>query len=194
MDRVNWIKMKKINKIFVFLLLIVIASDVYGFAVSSPYWKERPMGLHPGGSEIVTLTMQNTLPDDDDTYVNVELESGGIAKIVGGVTRYFVPYGSQDVTVDVEVNIPKDAIIGETYTVSLKFKPDLKPTTGMLAIGLEIIKGFDVKVVEPPIEPEEERAEFPINTLAILLFVVVIAIFILVALSKKKSGKKKKKR
>jgi hypothetical protein len=176
--------------ILVFVILSI--SCVFAFGVSSPYWKDNPLMLYPGGSSVVEINYQN-MNSAEDINVNAEITKGReIASL--GKSDYLVKKGTKDTAVLIEIKIPDNAVIGSIYTVTLTSKTVTPGATGGVSFGLGMDTTFDVKIIqEPTAEPlaEEEKAELPetkfsFGTLILAILGILAIVIIIFMLYKKK--------
>lgn len=176
--------MKNSNKIMkiispIFLVLILIGL-VYGFGVSSPYWKDNPLTMAAGETKTINFNLQNMV-GDEDVNVKVELKEGSEIASLGKDT-YTVKTGTSDTFVPLEIKIPrKDA--EDTYNIVIEVKTITSGGEGTVTLGTGMTTSFDVLISG---EVEADYTNF------ILIGVSILAIIIFVIILLKKFKKKKK--
>ena len=193
----------KINNITCFaisvMMVVLLNNLVSAFAVSSPYWAERPLQMYPGDTYEFQLVLQNGGGAKEDITVKGELLDGGeVLEIIDEQETYFIPMNGR-VDVNLRATIPSDAEIGKIYPVQLSFGTVTENKGGALGIGSGIKRSFNIEGIEPvkpPIEQveEEELPETkPIATKIIMTIIIIVIIFaaIYFPLKKNKKGKRK---
>lgn len=170
-----------------FLVLSIISASLVGaVAVTAPYWEGFPLIVNPGDVKNVVLELQNMVGDGDIT-LRAELISGSeIARITDRSNDYLVPFGRSDIKVNLRIEIPNNASLGQKWGVGVSFKTVTGAGSEGVAMGMGIQKSFEV-IVGPPQEKPKEK----INVAWIWAGVVVIVIIVLTILL---SRRKKKRR
>lgn len=143
-------------------LMVLSSFNVLGFAVTSYYWNEKPLFLNPGETKSVQAFGLQNMAGDEDIYVKVNQVSGfTIASITDKSDIYGVPLGRKDVFVNVEINIPKDAKIGETHEIAATFKEssdkgdgNIRFTSGMQS-SIFIVVGKVIDEIGQEVKQEE---------------------------------------
>ncbi len=196
MDNTNSINKKIIS--FVFIFLLVGTSSVLALGISTPYWKDHPLEMYPGQTKEVSFLLVNKVGNPTaDAFVTLT-KSAEIAKIISG-SEYSVPAEARDVNVVLQINVPENANIGDTYDIefSIKAIPE-ENQGGNVQLGVGYGVKFPVKVIDKsealpePIQtqtPQPQAKE--INTTAIiigLIVLIVFAIIIFVILKRKKQA------
>lgn len=194
--------MKKINFIFAiaFVLLLANLANVYAAGVAAEYWdtagEERPMIINPGDRIITHYTLLNDGGDQPQTFTIAQNSGKDIARILNPATSYTVNPDVRNTTVDIEVFVPSDAVIGSVTKLSFRF--DITPlnSTGQF-FKFAQIRSFDVIVREKikapaPLQPVsgEEEGKSPI-LLIVLIILIVIVLVIIFARSNKNKGKRR---
>jgi hypothetical protein len=172
-------------KILVFGLCIVLLAalalmpfaEAYG--ASAPYWRTNPLDLMPGESHEFAFTLQNMVGGEDVT-LKAEVKRGSeIAEIIDASNIYFVPYGSNDVLVNVLVTAPENAQSGEEYDVVLSFTRVNTDDSGMLTLSTGMEKLFKVKIGDMAAYaevPTSETRDSQSGGIIAIMLVAVIAI------------------
>lgn len=112
----------KMRKISLFLLVFLFTVQlVAAVGVTSPYWDNKLLGLHPGESIEVQLLLQNMVGEKDVTLVASITEGAEIATLLGKNQTYVIPFGVKDVPVVVRIALPEDASVGEARKVKVSF-------------------------------------------------------------------------
>jgi hypothetical protein len=182
--------MKTINIISAFVLAILAVSTVSALAVGSPYWKnipstdDNPLYLTPGASAIVQFTLQNMVGQDDVT-LRAQITKGiDMAVIADSSNNYLVPFGDNNVPVNIKVTAPITAKPGDKYNVSVSFTSVTKAKAGQFMLGSAIEKSFDVVI-----PATTAQAAQPANTLWIWLVTAIVVIAALILLVRRRRKK-----
>lgn len=176
---------KKREMIFgVFIVGIFLISFVSAFSVSMPYMEDKKMHILPGEIRDLEFVLQNGGATDNVNAGVRIIEGSQIIKVTGTEDSYLVIPGKQT-PVNLRVEIPGDAQIGDSYHVKLAFST-IESNTGSFAFGSEIEQNFDVIIGEKAvrvIEPEEEEVSLKgflsYGILIIVLIVVLIVFFVI---------------
>lgn len=184
--------MKKIEKIWILpaiiMLIVLMSSFTMAFGVAIPYWDSPewyPLKLAPGESTIVQLVLQNT--GEEDMTVKATI-TGNIARLYDENDEYFVPSGEINKLVNIKVEIPKDAEIGERYKVYSSLQEISSEEGGMIKMTGAFTVNFPVEVVgeeESLLYGEESGSAF--NTLILIILGLVILIGVFFIAKKKKT-------
>jgi len=185
-------KKKKVISVFSILVLALsLVSFVSAVAVGGQYSTDNPLKMYPGEVKQTSFGLQN-LAGTDDLKFQASVENGSeLVSLIDDSTEYFLPTGTRDHLVNVEVKVPNDAEIGTTYDVRIRFTPiplgaeEAGGTGAVLASGLS--KYFTIEVVEKPEELEKGMSTTWI-ILGILAVVIVLVVVFLI-LKKKKAPK-----
>lgn len=181
--------------------LILLISFVNASGVSRPYWNENPLRLASGESKIVTLSLQNMVGGGDITF-SASLTSGSeIATLIDDNTDYLVPFGSNNVPVNIRVEIPEDAELQSSYNVGVSLREVSSGEGGMVRLASGISTSFPVQIVgfeesakregEAAVSPQPTK---PISTLAIWIIIGIVLISALVLISTRRRKTVPKKR
>lgn len=180
-------------KIAMFMVLLIFSLvNVKAFGVTSPYWKERPLEMAPGETQIVTLLLQNMV-GTENVRVRAEIINGSeIAEIIDPNKEYYVPLGTKNVTVNLRITIPSSAPEGKEYIVGVAFTTIKEGTGGGVVTGTGIEKYFPVVVKTPtrPTAPKVSEKKLPIWIVVVIIIAIVL--FIIWLLIRKKKEIKKK--
>ena len=192
MSLIGRLQLVKLTIIIGFLILSI--NFVSAFAISTPNWDTSPLNLYPGEKRIVPISLQNMAPaDKDDLVVEIQISSE-IANIVTGQTVYDLPYGSE-IKVPIEVTMPKDANLGDTYDVMVNAKSSTKAEISRgVGMNVALVVKFPVIAVEKKPETAGAVKESPNLNLASALMLLILIIIIVAVIHRrysKKEGKKK---
>lgn len=170
-------------------MLLVVTGFAVAVGVSQPYWVGNPLKISPGETEVVELTLQNMVGDQDVTLRAILVDGAGIASLPSQAD-YVVGIGTSDTKVPVTITIPETASIGDTNIVKLSFRTVTPGEADGVSLGLGYEIEFDVLVVEAT--PEAPSAEIPaptsvgglslgwiIGIVALVIIVVLIIIFVM---------------
>ncbi len=178
---------KEITTLISLGILAVVISFISASGVASPYWPQNPLKLAPGESTTIALALQNMVGGENIT-VNASISSeGNIATITENSSQYFVPLGSDNVPVNIYIQLPKNAQIGKTYDINVLFNEISSGQGGMLHVASAFSTTIPVEVVNN----SESLLYKSSNTNSTLLYVIigliiVVGILLLIARRKKK--------
>lgn len=134
-------------KFFILVVgILLLASFVSGFAVSSKYWEGNPVVISPGESETFEVLLQN-LAGDEDIFVEGFIDVGGdFISFVDEETLYTVKKGEK-VSINLIIEIPKDTKIFGNYSTIISFK-----TRGgegsVLDFGASVEREIPLQIIE----------------------------------------------
>ena len=78
------------------------------FGATCPYWSENPLTISPGEEKEISCILQNML-GGKDIKLKAEITSGlEIATLTDSNTEYIVPFGREDIKVNLKVKIPEN--------------------------------------------------------------------------------------
>ena len=138
---------KAINLIFAIIILI---NSISAFGVGSQYWEQNPLPMYPGEEREVLIVLQNMAGTEDITVNGELIEGSNIAEIKDD-KDLLVPLG-QKVDFILNVKIPKETAIGESYNLKISFNTVAGPQGGNVGITSSIDKNIPVIVVEKSAE------------------------------------------
>ncbi len=174
------------------ILLISIISVISALGVSTPYWNTNPLKLQPGESTIVTLGLQN-LVGTENVSLRANITKGSeIATIIDEDLDYFIPLGSEDVTVNIEVKIPQNAEVNKVQDIEVSFlQVSSGEGGGFFTVASAFTQRIPVLVVGEPTESavygqKPEKLGVNIVTWAILALIILGIIVAAVIIKKKR--------
>lgn len=187
------------KSLVVFGMFLLSIAAVSAFGVSTPYWDENPLRLAPGESMNVEMVLQNMAGNMGDTTLRAKIvdDGYGIATLKDENLDYFVPFGSDNVIVNIAVNVTEDVARGGIRDVVVSFaQVDTKAGGGMVTMS----GGFTAKFPVFVVAPEESVLFTPKERVPVMTYVwagaaavgVIVAAIILWLILRKK-GKKKVK-
>jgi len=167
---------------FVLMLLIVNLIDAVG--VGSPYTYDSPLEMHSGQTEEVYLSLQNAEIKEGVVFIGTIIKGSEIASL--DKERYEIGYNEEGVYAVLKISVPFDVSNGTNYNIIVQFSQEDSKDEGMVSIGREITRGFNVIAVDEKESAQllsEENIEsqtggFNLIWLLIGLIVVVTAIII----------------
>lgn len=174
----------KIIGVFSLVVGILLAVNVLALGVSSPYWSGNPLTMYPGETKTVSLELQNMVGSDDVALQASLIQGDEIAVLTDSDLIYEVPAGTKDTKVNIEVEIPENAQVGQEYSIGLSFTTVTPGQQGGFNLGSSIEQYFNVKVIEKT-EGIEETVW--IDSWKILLVILVIVAVIVYFATRKKS-------
>lgn len=159
--------------ILTLMLILLLPLLVSAFGISSPFWDNRPMIIHPGESQDVSLEFQNMVGEKDITFKGSITEGQDIVTILDAEPTYFVPFGSKHVQAKIRVSISENAKTGETKKVGVSFAQvlDRSESGKMIQLAGGVKASFPV-VIESREKPEEETS-LPATTIFISVGIVL---------------------
>ena len=168
-----------IKLISLVLALLVSINLIFALGVSSPYWKDNPLEMVPGETRDVSFSLVNRADAETATAYVVIDDSAGIASLKSG-DIYTVAPGSTDNKVILEISIPEDAQIGETYNV--KFSVSSAPEgEGTVQLSLKYGVDFPVKVVTESNTPVLDNNEKSSNVMIVIILIILVLVILVVA-------------
>ena len=177
----------------ILMILLVIIPLATSFGVTTHYWDEKPLIMHPGQTKDVDVVLQNMVGDEDLT-LQAEITGGSeIATLIDPVNEYMVPLGRKDIKVNIRVAIPENAALEDKYEIQVSFKQIAKEEGKMVqmtsSVGATIpilVKSIEDVPMEEEIPKEEEKISF---TIIVILFLIILAIIIGYIFFKKRKKK-----
>ena len=172
------------KNMFVLGMILFSLSLTSAFGVSTPYWDENPLRLAPGESMDVELILQNMAGAENDVTLKAEMtdDGGGIASIIDSNLDYYVAFGSDDVVMNVRVEVPMDIAQGGVRDVVISFTQVAAEDAGMVSVSGGFTAKFPVFVVArdesvlyQPLKLEPE-VEVPAKKSYVWLWVIVAII------------------
>ena len=180
---------KRAITIFLATFIFLAAGAFFAFAsgVASPYWNGNPLKLSPGQSSIVDLSLQNMVGSDNIT-LNASISSGTEIASILGDSQYNVPLGSNNVPVQIKIQVPNSAKIGASYDVEILFSQVSSGQGGMLNVASAFTTSIPVEVVgsnESSLSNSSQQGS-PLLYIMILLVVLIAAVLIFLKAKRKK--------
>lgn len=149
-------------------ITIVLASIIYSiglvdsFGATAPYWNDKPLYLIPGETREFPIILQNMIGGKDIVLI-AEIESGQeIAELIDENKEYKVPFGKNDIKVNMKITAPENAKIGDKYEVRVVFRSVSDSTEGNIQISAGVKNAFYVIVREQD-EIKSTDIEFDLN-------------------------------
>ena len=168
------------------LIIIFLCSINYvaALGVSSPYWEEHPLKMHPGQSKEVSFSLVNK-PNAELANAIVELIQGEqIAEITSG-KFYSVAPGTTDTKVILKLDIPENAKIGDVFDVKFTVKAGAPEDEGTVQIAVGYNVNFPIIIVEESEIPEEKiipKTSEKTNINWVIWLIIIITLIIIVYL------------
>jgi hypothetical protein len=137
---------KNITALF---LVITLLSFVNASGVSSPYWDGNPLQVNPGETRLVNLSLQNMVGSEDIIFEAKLSSEGNIATLVNSNSdsTYLVPFGSKDIPVTIQIQVPNNAKAGTTYKVDVLLNEVSSKQGGMLHVTSSVSTSFPVEIM-----------------------------------------------
>ena len=180
--RIN--KNKIIGGMIVMLFFISFGS---AFSVSAPYMENKELIL-PLGENLKTLefVLQNS-GGIENINIRVRILQGSEIASITDLSNIYTVVPGDKVPVNIEIKIPEEAQVGDSYHIKLGFSTETGEQTGVFGFGVEIEQNFDVITGEAIQTPGEE-----VSSWVYYLIVGIIAIGIIIAIVLKRKKKKQK--
>jgi hypothetical protein len=186
------------NLIIMILTIFMTFGFVAAAGVSASYWdtqgNENPLYLSPGESAQVSYDFFNDNGNDNYVFRATQLSGQEIASVLNYQEEYIVAPGEKSNKMLLDVSLPSEARIGDSYKVSFRF--EYNPENSQDQFERSQIRSFDVvvqeKVVQAPNEVGEvntsvkEGNQFWIYVLLILILLILVVIVIKVSNRKRR--------
>ncbi len=170
-----------------FVLAMITANFISAFAVSSEFWEQNPLKMYPGEEREITIDLQNMAGTENIESIGVISEGNEIAEIQG--KEFLVPVGER-IPITLEVDIPKEAVVGEKYTIKLLFNTKPEQEGGNIGFASSIEKVIPVTVIGKVVEPQAEEAKEKSNVIiGLIIGVIALAVIITILIARKKKEK-----
>jgi len=171
------------------LVSLLSLNCIFALGVSSPYWENNPLEMYPGETRDVAFTLVSKADaETEKAFVTLE-ENQGIAKLKSGIEYTIVP-GTTDTKIILEMSIPENTAIGESYPIKF-FVKSAPEGEGTVQLNVKYNVDFPVKVVKKSAIPQtSELKEEKVSTtliIGIILAVIVIIVVLYLIIRKKKS-------
>jgi len=178
------------RKIYLGIVLLIgtllLINNVSAFAVSSQYWKEKPVILYPGTTTEIHVVLQNMAGEEDITVTGTIIEGSEIAILSDSSNIYTVPVGAR-VNVNITFDVPEDTEIPSNYSIILSFVASAGEAE-TLGLGSGIQKIIPVFIVKEP----KKQIELKSSSWSYIILALIIALVIIIAIILKKKKKKEK--
>ena len=174
--------MKKYNLLFIILLLNSLMFVSAG--VSVLYHKDYPLELAPGESKDVQMILQNMVGNKDITLRAEIVEGSEIAHITDSNPEYFIPFGREDIKVNLKVEIPENTPLNKEYQIKVSFKQVSQDSEGkMIQMTSGIEKAFPVLITNTIKDIKEEKPSkstflYQVAIIILIIILIISAFFI----------------
>ena len=185
----KWFDKNTKNYVLILTLVVLSISFIYAAGVSTPYWSTNPLKLQPGESTIISLGLQNMVGTDNITLRASIAKGSDIATIVDKNLDYFVPIGTDDVTVNIEVKIPENAEIDKTKDIEISFmQVATEDQGGFFSLASAFTQRIPVLIVGEPTESVVygQQKETNITNWIIFAFLILGIIVVTVLINKRR--------
>jgi hypothetical protein len=169
------------------VLVITLLSLINASGVSSPYWPENPLQLNPGETRVINLTLQNMVGNEDITFQAKLSSQDNVATLLNAnaESKYLVPFGSKDVPIVIQIQVPSNAKVGSKYNVDVLLNEVSSSQGGMLHVTSSVSTSFPVEVIGKP------GTAIPSYFVWLLMGVVLLAVIVFFCFKKKNKKLKK---
>lgn len=172
------------KKIFTFLaislfVILSLANFAVAFGIAS---SSDSFTISPGETKTTSLRLQNMVGEEDINAIANITKGYEIADIIGS-NKYLVKFGTKDTEIPIRIQVPADAKIGSTYSITISIRTVASGDSQGVAFGTGVDQTFTALVVA---ETEE-----PLNLTPIILSILgILIIGVVVFLIRKKKKKK----
>jgi hypothetical protein len=180
------------NKLIIAILILIVLPLASAFGVTTSYWSGNPLVLYPGETRVIDVQLQNMVGNEDMSLQAEISEGSEIATLIDSSTTYFVQFGKKDVKININVTIPQNATIGQSYNIKIALKQIAEEEGKMVQMTASVGATIPVQIVaEVPAAPEQipptQPKGFPILPVTLVLIVLIA---IIAALFFRKRSKK----
>ena len=174
------VKMK--NKItlgfgLIFIVVLLLAS-ISAAGIVSPYWKDNPLYMNYGETQVVNFKLQNMVGEGDITVTAIIVQGGEIATL--SQDTFTAPTGTKNTLIPITITIPKD-YDKSVQVVELEVKTVTEDTEGMISLGSGWTTSFNVILSEKPVEKSSLM-----SVIIGLVIVIILALIIIIFLIKRR--------
>src|SRR3989344_2389335 len=149
------------------LTFLLMVQMVYAFGVTSPYWDTKPLELEPGQSADLQLLLQNMVGGKEMVLQASISEGADFASLVDTNLEYSLPFGAQDVPVNLKVMVPTDAVRGSKHQIKVSFKQLLaQDSAETVQLGAGV--GASFPVIVAPLPLLEKESSFSPSTVVVM--------------------------
>ena len=145
---------KKIISTILLISTIFLIPNVFAFGISSPYWKDNPLQMHPGETKEIAFNLQNCPSlsetcDQKDIIIQAILEEGEeIAEITSG-SQYTIPFGTADTNIILRISAPEESP-QNIYTIKFSVSSPPSEEAGNVQLGTKYNVEFSVIIASSP--------------------------------------------
>src|SRR3989344_814264 len=180
------------NKLIISIFLLSILSSflVNAFGVTLPYYPENGYGeitSEPGQVSEVMFNLQNG--ESEDLKIRATINEGKDIAQIKGTIDFNVPKNTKDILVPVTLTIPKNAVTGDKFLVTIEFSQVVDSASGT-SLSTAIGQKFYVKIYKPSLGEKINRI-IPFETKDIIGYLIVIVlILVIITLIRRNLSKK----
>jgi|GEM_PF-2278497 hypothetical protein len=156
-------------------LLVISINFGYAFGISTPYLENNTLKVASGNNYTYMLNVQNG--DAENYYVDISYSSTNNVVTLRQTTS-FVPSNTYNGTFYFDINIPKDAKIGEKYTLEYDAKPRTENNSNIT--NLEIQRQITILVIEETSKKTVENKNIGHNFGTFILILVILTLIALI--------------
>ena len=163
-------------------ILVLLSVNVFAFAVSSAYEPGiKSLEINAGETKDVLIVLQNMNGGQDIIAKATMTQGSEIATLLDEDATYSIPFGEKT-NVDVRVSIPKNAEVGDEYTIELSF---------ISATGEEGSFGFGggVEKIIPVVITKGQS-----SGVGNWIYLIILVLIVLIIIISKGIGKRKQKK
>jgi len=138
------------NKIIIWIsVFLLVMPLVYPMGLTTPFFG-NDIHMYQGERRVITFMLQNMVGGKDINAKVEILEGAEVARLADNLDIYKLPYGRNDVPINVEINIPENA--KKDYQVAFMVKTIASPDIQQVQLSTGLEKRFKVIVdgARPP--------------------------------------------
>jgi len=185
--------MKLKHLCIILVLTALCASNVFAFAVSSSYHKNRPLVMVPGETANIDIKVQNMVGGGGDIIAVVEIASGkDIATLQEDKVEVLVPFNTFTTAVPIQVTIPQEAKVGEVREISIAIGQKSEGNGAPLSLSTSYRMNIPVQIGEIANTPEpivEQPRTVDVNSIVTVVSVLLLLILFLLMMMYDKQRK-----
>ncbi len=167
------------------MILFILVPSTAAFGVTTLYWNDKPLFMHPGQSKEIYVELQNMV-GGEDLRLKAEITEGSeIADLINPNKEYLVPFGRKDIKVNIRITVPENAALEDRYIVKLSFKQAAKEEGKMVQMSSSVGTAIPVVIKSAKEIPKEPMQEMPAAeertsfTTILIVSLILLAIIII---------------
>ena len=171
-------------------LLITLSLFVSAIGATAPFWDTKPLGMKAGEMMEFPITLQNNVGNSDVILKADIVDGAEIVTLTDEITEYDLPLGSKNIPVNIKIQIPENAPVGQEYTIGILFSQviDKDLAEGQMVKITGGVKSVIPVIIESPTGAavKEVGKISPVGMLIILALIITAVLIYLVKRNKYK--------